>query len=230
MARFSRRRRTARRKKRAYRRKKQSIYRQRMTAGLPAVLKTKMFYRDVSILLTPTVSGYKRFVLNGLYDTDIAIGTVQPPLFDNYMALYTRYRVYKAKVDITFISKSYSCDVALIYRGAATADISNSLTYNWNAENPSRRSNTIRLADSAAYNNIFGRITKTFNLAKLETDVMTSVNYQGSSGTNPASLLYLDWVVAAVDGVNNPSVAARVDITYWMQYEHPISTEIMAND
>jgi len=72
----------------------------------PRRLITRMKYSDVKDIAVSAGSGMtvQIFNLNSLYDPDVSSGGHQPYLFDETMALYSRYRVYRCAWHISIPS------------------------------------------------------------------------------------------------------------------------------
>lgn len=70
----------------------------------PSRLTAKVPWAHITGLSAPnnTIAGCVSYRLNGPYDPDVAVGGSQPAGWDQYAALYKRYRVVRANVEIEF--------------------------------------------------------------------------------------------------------------------------------
>lgn len=70
---------------------------------------------------------YWQWRINSLYDPDFTGGGVQPTTFDQWMALYDRYRVLSVEIDLTITGMTQATAIAVV--GAPGTDAVPTLTY-----------------------------------------------------------------------------------------------------
>lgn len=77
------------------------------TIGFPEVYHTRLRYTDILSLTQGTVGvpNLYKFSANGCYDPDITGTGHQPKFFDQFAALYSRYRVIGSKISVKFATK-----------------------------------------------------------------------------------------------------------------------------
>lgn len=197
--------------------------------GVPETMIVKMAYQYTPVAITSAVTPYDsiNWSINNLVDVDPAVGGVQPPLFDNFMALYTRFRVVKVKFSFDYSSGTGQYQrVYLAYLGESTTDISNYLTYNGAAGG----NYTSKLVGNTSCSNGCGTISAVYDLSKLVGSEMTDGNYYGGPSTAPATILN------AQIGVQNLSAGATTcflnvtpRIEFWVEF-NDLKAEAVTND
>lgn len=104
------------RKKKAPMRRK--IKRARVTklvraVGLPKCIYTKLnFHKIENLTLAGGANSYWEYNINNLYDPEAALSTGQPYYFDQYTAMYSRYRVSGCKLEAII---SATCSTTNLY-------------------------------------------------------------------------------------------------------------------
>jgi len=68
----------------------------------PEYIKTTLRYADFYVVDPGTNAGVHIYRANTIYDCDVSIGGLQPVGFDQYMALYNRFTVTKARIKVVF--------------------------------------------------------------------------------------------------------------------------------
>lgn len=110
--RYRRPRRAAPRRKPGYRRPgpvRKPVYKPRLVryVGIPKFIFTKLrFTKQEQFTLTGSANTYYEYRMNSLYDPELALSTGQPYYFDQYTAMFNRYRVNAVKIEVTISSSS----------------------------------------------------------------------------------------------------------------------------
>lgn len=197
--------------------------------GVPETIMVKMAYQYLPVAITSGVTPYQslNWSINNLVDVDPAIGGVQPPLFDNFMALYTRFRVVKVKFSFDYFSGSGQAQrVYLAYLGEDTTDISNFSTYNLNAGGNYRQ----KLVGPTGAANGTGSLSATYDLSKLVGSEMTDGNYYGGAATPPATILTAQiGVQNLAAGAGTCYVSVTPMIEFWVEF-NDLTSEAVDND
>jgi hypothetical protein len=68
----------------------------------PEYIKTTLRYADFYVVDPGTSAGVHIYRANSLYDCDVSIGGLQPVGFDQYMGLYQKFTVTKARIKVVF--------------------------------------------------------------------------------------------------------------------------------
>jgi len=177
--------------------------------------------------------------MNGLYDPDPRLGGKQPPLFDNYMAIYKQYRVNSCRVTATFTS--YSDVPVKIYLVGVYDPATNAPTlpillssYNVSALSSRTRSAVKTLGTVSASSGTQVKLSKKFYLRNFITqDYFTSVNFLGDASSNPARLAMIG-VCAASQGDGSSAQPwgtwLNVNVEYDVTFCNRIATEAALYD
>jgi len=181
----------------------------------------------------------KQWRLNSLYDPNKSGSGLQPPLYDNMIALYKRYRVYAADVKVTFVN--YGTDyVRAGFYMTETDDTSTpgawtAATYTLDAMKPNRVAYKM-LGRGANSNNAtpeIGIVKKKFDFRSIcGKEIMQDDDYSAAGG-NPAQIFYLSIGGANMTGTGGsyPLVLdARVSIKFHVVWDQLIAEEQVTND
>jgi hypothetical protein len=165
------------------------------------------------------VNAYQ-FRMNSLFDPDFTGTGGQPTDFDQWMALYTRYRVLSCHIDIDVVNVTSVTYVRACC--APSADSSPTLTWNGIA---GLRDAHIPSSARAGY---VCNVSKTYLVCDAfginEEALMSENNYTGTAGTNPTSVAYLNIGIAT---------SATTDVTqcigymkFGVRFEEPAANNI----
>lgn len=159
--------------------------------------------------------------LNGLYDPDITGAGHQPRGFDQWIALYKRYKVYKV-------------DVEMLWDGTAVSQngcfqVVNPSTYQdqfsgLKTDDFVERSNAgaIRLMDSNEPTTVkFTLYLPHIVGAKSIDDGMFADNYTGSATGNPGNPIYLQLGTTSDAGTASVAAGCRVTVKYYVKWYNP---------
>lgn len=182
--------------------------------GLPNNLKLKLQYQYTPVTLSNAATAYSSYNLciNSLRDIDATGVGVQPPIFDNMMALYDRYRVLSAKVTCTWHSVGNTMYTYIKYVGNDNiTDFSDFGVYNVGAGGNVIQGSSCNVNASG---HLAPPLTKTFNLKRIEPDYMTDDDFTGTAAANPVKPLYVQFGQYNTSGaVNNLAyVMFKVDL------------------
>lgn len=172
--------------------------------------------------------------MNGCYDPDPRVGGYQPPLFDNYMAIYKQWRVNSCRVTATFTSfsdvpvKIYL--VGLYDHTTSTPTIPLLLSsYNVSALSTRVRSAVKTLGTVTASSGTHMKLSKKFYPRNfISQDYFTSVNFVGGASSNPAQLATV--AVCAVSQGDGTATQpwgtwVNVNVEYDVTFFNRIATE-----
>jgi len=207
--------------------------------GLPARLRTNLSFDYDRTYIQGTLPGTNygacQFKLTSPYDPYNGTGTTQPPLFDNYTALYSSYIVNKCTIYVR--SENYTAVpiqmgvVAMFDRATNAPTFPNDpATYNLSALNSINRS-ALKVMSTAGGGSPVKTISKTFYPSTLVgRNYFTSVNYAGTSGADPANMPIgqIIWIPQA-SGTESWgawfSVRVTYDVTFYDQKIVELATE-----
>ena len=175
-----------------------------------------------STLITPadqTTGVVYEYVFRGnsLFDPDFTSAGAQPTYFDNYAALYNKYRVHKSKIRVESVTSpnNGASYITAIYPSDGSSGLSSILDYMSSRYGKWKKS-TITSAGSVTIKNSMST-KKKFGLTKINQteEVAALVN------ANPSEVWY--WVIAN-DGSDNsatyrPSLA--ITVTYYAEFYDP---------
>lgn len=173
---------------------------------------TKQFLRySEYITLNPGVgtTAYHTFSANGLYDPDISGVGHQPRGFDQWMQLYTRYVVTKAKITIQATNDNNASSSALVGVAVTTDQLTSSDIRDFTEGRIA--SYTIVAKDAPR------TISQTFDLQswKKGVKIMSDDVISGSSSSNPGETYFFNVFASAMtNGLDVQTVPLYVTIEY----------------
>lgn len=172
---------------------------------------TKQFLRySEYITLNPGVgtTAYHTFSANGLFDPDISGVGHQPRGFDQWMQLYTRYVVTKAKITLQASNDN----------GTASALVGVAVTTDQLTSTDVRDFTEGRIASYTIVAKDAPRtITQTFDLQswKKGVKIMSDDVISGTSGSNPGETYFFNVFAASLtNGLDQATVPLYVTIEY----------------
>lgn len=183
----------------------------------------KMYYRSYHNLtaVNPTPNTYYRFALNDIYDPDVTGAGAQPPLFDNLMTLYNRFKVHGARISVKgYTNTSDVIRYGVVYRGIDTTDISNPGIWDPLSVPLSKAEVLHQNSDtSPRWQSIY------CNFNKLVADYSTSVNYVGTSSSSPLNRLYADVYAQNLSLASNINIWVEVTMCFYVELTNTSTLE-----
>lgn len=163
------------------------------------------------------------FKLNDIFDPAVGAAADQPLFYDQYAALYGRYRVYAATVEVRFMS----LDTAVIAACAASIQPSAStttLTAQTGAyvqEMP--LTTTLNISPHGEHTWLMERKTFTMNYLEGESAYTHGDDYEAAFGASPAVTPYIRIAVANRGAAATISVVYNIRITYHTRIWNPLT-------
>lgn len=153
------------------------------------------------------------FGLNCMYDPDLTGTGHQPMGFDQMMALYTRYRVYKADFKLRPIGTSNAPFLVAMVNNSQTTGTASGIDYPTACE----RSNcAVKVVGDPNDSVIFG----SFKMAEIEGQGIFDDNYTGGVSGNPGNQIRLHLGVGDINGADTCGVNLSVEITFYASLDH----------
>lgn len=184
--------------------------------------------------LGATGSNVWQFCGNGLYDPDITGVGHQPMYFDNYAALYNKYRVIKSYISVTVVNNNPVNTAYWNGTSAVTTQQQNYRlfiirdgTHGATVEFPSNMNEVIEEGSSNIKWRFIGPTTAgrlpklkfQMDPAKLCNNNRYEVNLAAACNANPSMACYYYIGITSADGVSDPpSVQLYVRLTYKVQF------------
>lgn len=184
--------------------------------------KSIVVYSDFGRAVDPGLASIASYVysLNGLYDPDITGVGGQPTGFDQYMALYAKYTVLKAKVTCQFMNTDTG------YAQVAGCNVAGlSTTSNDPAVYLRNNNMGYKAVETYQSGNATGSFSFEVDIAQLANcNIWTDDAFSGLVSANPANQWYLIIWNGASDGASNPSSCLwQVKIEYLAAFREPIN-------
>jgi len=203
-------------KKTFARRRKRYVPRNRFSTSsvMPKTMKVNLKYFDQVSLNPVTGSQTNGYVMraNDIFDPDVQLGGHQPMGFDQYMALYTRFRVVGAKISCTFVANdSTSLNSSALCGILKSTSSSFSGTVNTTIENDKCVYRVIQLGDTSR------PLTLKYSTKKSQGIKNIMDNYE-LSGTVIGSPAIQDYFHVWTGNVNPSNDAEPVDIQIHISY------------
>lgn len=162
-----------------------------------------------------------QFRLNSLFDPDFTGSGNQPTTFDQWMALYDRYRVIATTVDFT-VTETAQNVIALA--GAPTQDAAPTLTY----AGVMGLRDAKRGTEAGYYNS--KRIVATILMKDVfgidEEAVMSELSYSGTSSASAASVAY--YTLAVQSSAATGTVMLEGTMKFAVRFESPHANNVSA--
>lgn len=160
-----------------------------------------------------------QFRLNSLFDPDFTGGGAQPTTFDQWMALYDRYRVVACSCDVQVTSLDDITPIAVV--AAPSQDAAPTLSY----QGVGGLRDAVRgQSEYPAY----GRIRHTYLMKDVfgvdEEALMSEANYSGTASASAATVAYLN--VVAFTGGATTAVMCHGELKFAVRFESPHANNI----
>lgn len=206
-------------------------------ASLPNRLHVKTGYKEIHFTnsVSSASNNYFNFCVNGIYDPDPLVGGNSATLFDNLMLLYRKYRVRKCKVDVEILSEGTS-QPSLFYMLAFTGDIAPSTNRAHGMAGTYAPQVASALIDSGCLPSQPQSGRKTRASLFLDFDkilggkTVNDDDFSGTSGANPVNSQYVQIGLSATNGTSAVSNTVCISLTYYTDYEDPITEEQITED
>lgn len=192
---------------------------QRKTTGISPYHYATLVY-PVAFTSSSATGGawYWQFRLNSLFDPDFTGGGTQPTTFDQWMALYDRYRVLACTVDLTLSDATWN-NPAVSF--APSVDSTPTLTYAGIGGMRDAAFGAI-LPQGAAHVKRTYLMKDVFGLD--EEAMMSELNLSGSSGTSAASVAY--GTIASFHYSSTPAVTLFGSLRFAVRFESPHANNV----
>lgn len=153
---------------------------------------------------------------NSLFDPDFTGAGQQPGGFDQWMALYTRYRVLSSKIKIVPSNESSVGNVIVAYPSLNPLSPG---TYQQSAIVPYNRATIIAGAGGVDVGK-FQLFMKTGKLYGMKNYVIKAEDeFQATAGANPVNQWYWCIYCESLDGASAVEMNCTVNITYYVKLE-----------
>lgn len=161
-------------------------------------------------------STYAQFSQNGIFDIDPVVGSQQPMGFDQYMAMYSKFKVHKSTIKIRCLNIAAQPCMLLLYPVLDVLSTPSSLEQDLEQRYSKQTSITSVNAGGKAML-VNSLLVKKFNggLSKLDS------TFEGTQLANPVVENYWNIVCYSADGVTAHNVQIAVEIDYHVEFFGP---------
>lgn len=181
------------------------------TTGIPDRIKVNLCYSDIIQVNPGLFRDTRIFRGNSLYDPDYTGTGHQPLYFDQYMAMYSKYRVLGSRCKVTYINNQGSSSTVLALVPSTEPVILT--TYHGIREIP-RAKATAPIPVAARYPFSLTSSSTTRVMCGLSSAEQWDEDWSGTSTTNPTQLWYWLVYIQTADGLQNAIGQLQVDIIY----------------
>lgn len=182
---------------------------------MPDMIFTRVKYTGTFSFNSAALASQK-LALNGLYDVDLTGAGHQPLGFDQFMAFYGRYEVRGSAIKCTLVNNS-SVEYSFALYPSNDSTVGATLTDC--QEQPYARAYTMSGNE--------GQKTITFKsymgVKKLEGRGIESVNYAGTSASNPTNVKFWYIVTGPIDGSSTTNGYVRYELLFYVRFYQRIS-------
>jgi hypothetical protein len=190
-------------------------------AGVPAYTYANVSYPFAFTSSSTTANTwYWQFRLNSLYDPDFTGGGSQPTTFDQWMALYDRYRVIACEVDLSVSILNLATPIQVAF--APSVDAAPTLTYP--GVGGLREAVIARPKGYASTGTLKHVFLMKDALGVDEEALMSELNYSGSSSTSAPAVVYGN-VAAFTGGATDPVMCSGV-LRFAVRFEAPHANNV----
>lgn len=167
------------------------------------------------------VGAFNQYRLNSLYDPDLS-GTGKQPLgFDQYSTLYGRYRVLKAKIEVTLINRTDSAFgnyVAVVWPSAQASITSD--PESWPAQ-PLAKYKLCSVACGGGAVNRFGFTVNIPRLLGVTSAEFKDADFSSITSASPTRVAYLHVGIYGVGYIVGATLATK--ITFTSEWSQPVT-------
>lgn len=182
-----------------------------LNTGIPDRSKTILSYHDTFAVAPGTPRGTYTFRGNSLYDPDYTGTGHQPRYFDEYMNMYSKYRVLSSRIVVE--SSSYSGNNPSLFVVVPDTDPLNFTDYFQASEMPRARASAIlSIASRLSRKVVHNMSTRT--ILGLGGPELWDEDYSGTVTTNPTNMWYWNVYCQSLDGTTSVVNGFVVRIEY----------------
>jgi len=179
------------------------------TLGFPDTYICKLKYAEAFSINPGSISGQYTYRANSLFDPDFTSGGHQPHYYDQLSAIYTRYRVYGIRFEVSIMNNAGTSPVQGVI--IPNTEVFTVLSLNRALEHP--RAVRLPLLGVAGINtatSVFKMSTSTF--LGLKPREILDKDYSAGIAENPQQIWYIIFFVADVNSTNcNVSVVVNIE-------------------
>ncbi len=188
--------------KRTRKQQKQIIPR---SMGIPPRVQFTFVYADMIAVSAGAAYGQYTFRGNSLFDPDYTGTGHQPRYFDQYSAMYSKYKVLSSSINVS--ASNYSTSSSVIMTVTPHSEVLTLTSYPAAAEQPlTKRTQQIPISTRQGARNSVRASASTQTILGLNNAQLQSEDYSALTGANPISVWY--WNI----GLFNPQ-GANVSVT-----------------
>jgi hypothetical protein len=183
--------------------------------GLPERLRIPLKY-STTFVVDADVDTDNVFALNGLYDPDVTQTGHQPYLFDQFMAMYERYRVLRTAVKLSYapVSSTNSGAVFLsIWRSLSGSNIEGT-----GINAMSDRTGVVSRITNGIGSEVAPSVTSEDDIHMITDTDKYAPGLYGSSGANPSTVAYAHCFLATLDGSTSLAGRAFVEMVFDVEF------------
>ncbi len=194
------------------------VQRSRFSTLAPAQTFVRLEYTDTYVnAAAATVN--RVYAYNDLFDPNVTGVGVQPVGFDQWCALYGRYEVVSCRV-VHELYNNATANIVLmvVYPTLSTTAVTGTADA---AGQP--RALTLRTSGTSGVP--FASRASTYKVATLIGRNTYSLNFTGSSGASPANRVYLQYLIASLDGATVMNITLRVRMLFNVRFYEQINLD-----
>lgn len=183
----------------------------RTTTGLPDQFRVQLRYSDIIDMSSANDVKNQIFRGNSLYDPDYTNIGHQPRYFDNYIAMYQKYRVLSSRIHISYINNAPSCSMVGVIVPNTDPLVFTSLAQ---ATELPRAKYTPFIPVSARYGYNLAARTTTRTVCGISRSEQWDEDYSGTASSNPTNMWYWNVLCCMANASYTVVAQIKVDIVY----------------
>jgi hypothetical protein len=180
-------------------------------SGVPNSIRVKLHYADYFTISPATI--YSNYVYRGnsLFDPDYTSTGHQPRYFDTWATLYSKYKVSKSTINITFSSlNAWDSTIATV---VPYTEVLAPTSFDQPAELPfARRTGLLPVSTQQGMKSSIVSSCSTTQILGLTPQQLQDEDYSAAVSANPNSIWY--WNISAFSSTHNVAITVVVNLTY----------------
>jgi hypothetical protein len=182
-------------------------------SGFATRMPVKLVYEDLLTIAPGTTYGSYVFRGNSLFDPDYSGTGHQPRFFDQFAAVYGRYKVLSSSIVVEAINTAGGSGSGAVFSITPNTEIITFTSWPQAAELPLARVSQIVPISSVYPFRLTHKATTTGVCGLLKNQV-NDEDWSALTGANPVQIWYWNINTAAVNPAVNVAITIRVRITY----------------
>jgi hypothetical protein len=200
------------------------ITRMNMPSGYPPSVTIRLRYSELLQFAASVPYKIDAWRGNSCFDPNYSGGGHQPHYFDQYSAIYAKYKVFASSMKVSIINVSATSAIKCIL--IPLTEVMTGTTWESYAELPAARESAI-IPVASRYPAIVSGRRSTKQVLGLRPGQVNDEDYSAATSANPASIWYWNFVAMSTDWDTSLQYHATIkltyDVTFYERIDVPVS-------